>query len=536
MGQYTNFAANDGAGPGPEFYAAARARALSDLQKDGVLPLLVNGGMLAPMSGTGAYATQSEKQAETMHEDEILNAIRDAQRRQAENKGRAFGVIGYMIHGDLVFELQKLGRQMELFQDSEMTREPWIIAAGKGPLPYGGALAAFMSLPNSGPMFSDMERRAAPALERVLAIMGAARAQAEAEKAGSPPSEIARRAQAIARAAAPDPLRELLAPDVYVFTSNYLRAAVNLINLALGRIDIYKDPGRDDWVKVLPLAPCIGALNPGGGDKIGIQLFNGEPAPGEMCNAAAVVNGLRARTMDKIRRLNGMAMDRAGGQSPEAPGVSEMTRGHHSVAVIHGRAMDHEHPKRAVTKIKNAFSERGHIRARSGGELHNGPEILGFSESALVMEVGDMFRSLAPTYERAGAISCARPRQSLQAGPTSAFAETIRAALQRAGLKAAVTIKDWPALPDSKSKRTRSGYIKAVVGKLFLDTGAAEWRAAGIRLTSEQGRGAVLTISAPARLKRGEPPARYEYRQATEGRIHSYVWESQEGQEAPPAL
>ena len=534
MGQYTNFAANDGAGPGPEFYAAARARALHDLQAEGVLPLLVNGGMLTPLNVSGTYGTQSERRAETMRENEILEAIQDAQRKQTENKGQAFGVIGYMIHGDLVFELQKLGRQMELFQDSEMTREPWIIAAGRGPLPYGGALGAFMALPHSRPMFSDMERQAAPALERVLAIMGAARAQAEAEKAGSPPSEIARRAQAIARAAAPDPLRELLAPDVYVFTSNYLRAAVNLINLALGKIDIINDPGRADWVKVLPLAPCIGALNPGGGDKIGIQLFNGEPAPGEMSECAAVINGLRARTMDKIRRLNGMAMDRAGGQSQAAP---ETARGRHSVAVIHGRAVDKHNPKRAVTKIKNAFSERGHIRAQSGGRLHNGPEILGCSDSALVIEWADLFKALAPAYERAGgSISCARPRQSLQAGPTSAFVETIRAALQRTGLKAAVTIKDWPALPGSKSKRTRSGYIKAAVGKLFLGTGAAEWRAAEIRLISEQGRGAVLTISTPARLKRGEPPACYEYRQATEGRVHSYVWESQEGREAPPAL
>ena len=539
MGQYTNFAANDGAGPEPEFYAAARARALHDLQADGVIPLLVDGGMLTRMDPAGRYGTQSEHRAESMREAEIKAAIMDAQRKQTENKGRAFGVIGYMIHGDLVFELQKLGRQMELFQDSEMTREPWIIAAGKGPLPYGGALGAFMALSSSRPIFSDMERRAAPALERVLAIMGAARAQAEAEKAGSPPSEIARRAQAIARAAAPDPLRELLAPDVYVFTSNYLRAAVNLINLALGRIDIYKDPGRADWEKVLPLAPCIGALNPGGGDKIGIQLFNGEPAPGEMCNAAAVVNGLRARTMDKIRRLNGMATGRAGGQSPEAPeapAAPEVTRGRHSVAVIHGRAIDHEHPKRAVTKIKNAFSERGHIRARSGGELHNGPEILGFSESALVMEVGDMFRSLAPTYERAGGvISCARPRQSLQAGPTSEFAEAIRAALQRGGLKGGVRVKNWPALPGSKSKRTRSGYIRAAVGKLFLEPGA-EWRAAEIRLISEQGRGAVLTISTPARLRRGEPPARYEYGQVTAGRAYSFTWTAEETPESPEAL
>lgn len=530
MNQFNNFkeGVNGGAGPEPEFYAAARARALHDLQADGVIPLLVDGGILAPMNPAGEYGTQSEHRAESMREAEIKAAIMDAQRKQTENKGRAFAVIGYMIHGDLVFELQKLGRQMELFQDSEMTREPWIIAAGRGPLPYGGALGAFMALPDSRPIFSDMERRAAPALERVLAIMGAARAQAEAEKAGSPPSEIARRAQAIARAAAPDPLRELLAPDVYVFTSNYLRAAVNLINLALGRIDIYKDPGRDDWVKVLPLAPCIGALNPGGGDKIGIQLFNGEPAPGEMCNAAAVVNGLRARTMDKIRRLNA-AID--GGGETSRPEVKAST-----IAAIHGRAMDRHDPKRAVERMKEAFSERGHIRAQKGGPFHNGPEILGCSESALVVEYGDLFKSLAPAYEReGGAISCARPRQSLQAGPTSAFVETIRAVLQRAGLKKAIYVKDWPALPKSKSKRTRSGYIREAVGKLFLGPGA-EWRAARILLVSERGDRAALTISAPARLGKKEAPPRYAFGQSRAGGVYSFTWEAEAGPESPATL
>ena len=528
MDQYTIFATGPGGGaaPGPEFYAAARARALRDLQADGVLPLLVNGGMLTPIDPQGAYGTQSEKRAESMQEAEIKAAIMDAQRRQTENKGQAFGVIGYMIHGDLVFELQKLGRQMELFQDSELTREPWIIAAGKGPLPYGGALGAFMALPGSRPIFSDMERRAAPALERVLAIMGAARAQAEVEKAGSPPSEIARRAQAIARAAAPEPLRELLAPDVYVFTSNYLRASVNLINLALGHIDICKEPGAADWVKVLPLAPCIGALNPGGGSKIGMQLFNGEPAPEEMCDGAGVINGLRARTMDKIKRLNGI---NEGGPECQAGKPN-------SIAVIHGRAMDHEHPKRAVTKLKKAFGERGHIRAEKGGGLHNGPEVLGYSDSALVIEWAGLLKALAPSYDRAGgAISCARPRQSLQAGPTSAFTEAIRAALQRAGLKAAVKVRNWPALPSSKSKRTRSGYIRAAVGKLFLESGA-EWRATKLRLTSEQGGAPVLDISGPARLGKNEPPPRYEFTHSSKGRVYFSTWVATGAQEGPEAL
>ena len=535
MDQYTNFSesANDGPEPNPEFYAAARARALRDLQAGGVIPLMVAGGMLTPMNETGAYGTRAESLAESLSEDELKSAIMDAQRRQTENKARAFTVIGYMIHGDLVFEFQKLGRQMELFQDSEMTREPWIIAAGRGPLPFGGALGAFMGLPDSRPMFSDMERRAAPALERVLAIMSAARSQAEQERAGSPPSEIARRAQAIARAAAPDPLRELLAADVYTFTSNYLRAAITLINLSLGKIDIINTPGRSDWVRVCPLAPCVGALNPGGGEKVGIQLFNGEPAPEEMSNAVAVVNGLRARTMDKINRLNGMG---GGNHKPEHEAA-----GPNSIAAIHGRAVDRHDPKRAATKLRNAFEERSHIRARSGGRLHNGPEILGYSDSALVMEWQDLFTALAPAYERAGgAISCARPRQSLQAGPTSEFVETIRAVLQRACLKGVVKVRNWPALPGSKSKRTRSGYIRAAVGKLFIEPGTAEWKASAISLITERGSGAVLTIEGPARLCSGGPPARYEYRQLSSGGAYSFTWAAAEGpetaHESPPAL